>query len=84
MSAYRRDFDKIKYMCFFIKDDELLEKHNEIWKKVRNNIKYQFDSEPVYKQKCLKINKNLTMEKSTQIFTIMKYQKKAHNVFIYQ
>ena len=44
-------------MCFLIKDDELLEKHNEIWKKVRNNIKYQFDSEPVYKQKCLKINK---------------------------
>ena len=37
-------------MCFLIKDDEFC-------KKVRNSIKNQFDSEPVYKQKCLKINK---------------------------
>ena len=30
MSAYRRDFDETKYMCFLIKDDELLEKNNKI------------------------------------------------------
>ena len=30
MSAYRRDFDKTKYMSFFMKDDELLEKYYEI------------------------------------------------------
>ena len=30
MITYRRDFDETKYMCFLIKDDELLEKHNEI------------------------------------------------------
>ena len=28
MSAYKRDFDKTKYMSLFIKDNELLEKHN--------------------------------------------------------
>ena len=39
MKAYRRDFDGTKYLSFFIKDDELLEKYNEIWEKVRNNIK---------------------------------------------
>ena len=33
MSAYRKDFDETKYMSFFIKNDELLEKYNEIWKK---------------------------------------------------
>ena len=33
MGAYRRDFDETKYMTFLIKDDELLEKYNEIWKK---------------------------------------------------
>ena len=33
MSAYRRDFDETKYMSSLIKDDELLEKYNEIWKK---------------------------------------------------
>ena len=30
MRAYRRDFDETKYV-FFIKDNELLEKYNEIW-----------------------------------------------------
>ena len=30
MSASRRDFDETKYMPFFIKDDELLEKCNKI------------------------------------------------------
>ena len=32
MSAYRRVFDKTKYMSFLIKNNELLEKYNEIWK----------------------------------------------------
>ena len=30
MSAYRKDFDESKYMSFLIKDDELLEKYDEI------------------------------------------------------
>ena len=47
MSAYRRDFDKTKYMSVLIKDDEILEKCNEIWEKVKNSIKKEFDSEPV-------------------------------------
>ena len=51
MSAYRRDFDEIKYMSFLIKDDELLEKYNKIWTKVSNSIKH---SEPVYNEKYLK------------------------------
>ena len=33
MSAYRRDFDETNYISFLIKDDELLEKYNEIWGK---------------------------------------------------
>ena len=35
MSAYRKDFDETKYMSFFIKDDELLGKYNEIWEKIK-------------------------------------------------
>ena len=35
MSAYRRKFDKTKYSSFLIKDDELLEKYNKIWKKLK-------------------------------------------------
>ena len=38
MSAYRGDFDETKYMTFLIKDNELLEKYNEIWDKVSNAI----------------------------------------------
>ena len=37
-----------------IKDDELLEKYNEIWEKVKNSLKKEFNSEPVYKEKYLK------------------------------
>ena len=37
-----------------IRDDELSEKYNEIRKKVKNSIKKEFDSEPLYNQKYLK------------------------------
>ena len=30
MTEYRKDFDGSKYISFLIKDDELLEKYNEI------------------------------------------------------
>ena len=54
MSAYRKDFHETKYMSFLIKDDELLEKYNEIWEKVKNITKKEFDSEPVYNEKISK------------------------------
>ena len=38
-----------------IKDDELLEKYNEIWEKVKNCIKKEFDSEPACNEKYLKV-----------------------------
>ena len=49
----RRDSNETKYMSFLKKDDELLEKYNEIQKKVSNTIKKGFDSEPVYNEKYL-------------------------------
>ena len=54
MIAYRRDFDETKYMYFLIKDDELLEIYNEIWKKASKKIKKELDSEPLYDEKYLK------------------------------
>ena len=41
-----------------IKDDELLKKYNEIWEKVKNSIKKEFDSESVYKEKYIKAKIN--------------------------
>ena len=34
-SVYRKNFDETKYISFLLKDDELLEKHNKIWKKLK-------------------------------------------------
>ena len=73
ISAYRKDFDEAKYISFLIKDDELLEKYDKIWKKVKNSLKKEFDSEPVYNQKYLKATLNPITEKPTEIFTIIKY-----------
>ena len=39
MTPYRKDFDETKYISFLIKDDEFLEKYNEIWEKVKNSLK---------------------------------------------
>ena len=54
LSAYRRDFDKTKCMSFLIKDEKLLEKYNEIWKKVSNIIRKEIDRNPVYNEKYIK------------------------------
>ena len=54
MSPYRREFNEIKYMSFWIQDDELLEKYNKIWEKVKNGIKKSFDIKLVYNEKYLK------------------------------
>ena len=53
MCTYRRDFEETKYMSFLMKDDELLKKYNEIWEKVKNIIKKEFDIESIYNEKYL-------------------------------
>ena len=57
MSAYRREFDENKLMSFLMKDIELLEKYNEMWDKVKNSIRKEFVSKPVYNEKYLKANR---------------------------
>ena len=39
MSGYTKSFNETKYMSILIKEDELLEKYNKIWYKVRDSIK---------------------------------------------
>ena len=43
-----------EYVSFLMKDDKLLKKYNEIWGKVKNSLKKEFDSEPVYNPKYLR------------------------------
>ena len=39
---------EIKRMYFLTEDDELLEIYKNIWNKVSNSIKNEFDSKPIY------------------------------------
>ena len=39
---------------FFIKDDEVWEKYEQIWDVIKDKLGIKFHSEPVYEYKCLK------------------------------
>ena len=41
-------------MCFFIKDDEVWEKYEQIWDVIKNKRGIKFRSEPLFEQKYLK------------------------------
>ena len=41
-------------MSFLIKDDEVLEKYEQIWDLLKNKLKIKFRSLPVYDKKYLK------------------------------
>ena len=54
-SAYVKSYDgQTKWMYFFIKEDDLLQKYNTILDYVTASIKNEFDSEPVYNNEFLK------------------------------
>ena len=44
MSEYRKDFDETKCMSFLMK---LFEKYSKIWRKFKNAINKELDSDPV-------------------------------------
>ena len=71
-------------MSFLIKDNEQLEKYNEIWDKVRNTIKKRCYGEPVYNEKYLKTKIKSMKEKLIHIFIMIKCQKKVFIVFVDQ
>ena len=39
---------------FLIEDNDLLKKYNEVWNKVSNSMKKEFDSKPTYNKNFLK------------------------------
>ena len=57
MSGYIKYFENGgKNMSFFIKDGEVWEKYEQIWKVIKNKLSIKFYSKPVYDQKYLKAN----------------------------
>ena len=83
MSAYRKEFDETKYMSFLTKDDELLEKYNEIWEKVSKSIKKEFDSDPVYEEKYLKTKIKSYKGKINANFHNNKIPKRRFSIFLF-
>ena len=53
MSDIQEIFIKLNLCLFLIKDEKVLEKYNEIWKKVTNISKKEFDKKPAYNQKYI-------------------------------
>ena len=55
MSGYIKYFENGgKNMSFFIKDDEVWEKYEQIWDVIKDKLGIKFHSEPVYEYKYLK------------------------------
>ena len=48
MIGYVRKFEGNTTMSFKINDSQLLQKYNQIWKKVEKLLKISFNSEPIY------------------------------------
>ena len=52
MSGYIIYFENgSKNMSFLIKDDEVLEKYEQIWDLIKNKLCIKFHSEPIYEKK---------------------------------
>ena len=55
MSGYIKYFENGgKNMSFMIKNDDVLDKYNEIWNKIKKTLNVKFHSMPVYDEKYIK------------------------------
>ena len=55
MTEYMKYFENgRKNMSFVIKDDDVLDKYNEIWDKIKGTLSIKFHSTPVYDEKYIK------------------------------
>ena len=55
MNDYIKYFENgNKNTSFFIKDDDVLYKYNEIWDKIKEKLNIKFHSEPIYDKKYIK------------------------------
>ena len=55
MSGYMKYFENGgKNMSFLIKEDDVLDKNNEIWNKIKKTLNRKFHSKPVYDEKYIK------------------------------
>ena len=63
MKACKTDFDETECMSLLMKEEEFLEKYNDIWEKFSNIIKKEFNGKPAHNKKYLKTEKKSYNEK---------------------
>ena len=74
--AYAKYFDKnSKCINLLVNDKKILEKYFEIWNKIKSLIKKEFNSEPVYNDKYIKIKIKIYNDKVYTNFQHNKMQK---------
>ena len=77
MDGYIKYFENdSKSMSFFIKDDKVWDKHDEIWDVIKDKLRIKFHSEAVYEYKYLKAKIREFDGVIKTNFLIMVYQKK--------
>ena len=55
MIGYKKYFENgVKNMSFMVKNDDVLDKYDEIWDKIKNKLNIKFHSMPVYDEKYMK------------------------------
>ena len=57
-----------KNMSFITKDDRVLDKHNEIWYKIKKMLNIKFHSMPVYDERYIKAKVKNLMVRLKQTF----------------
>ena len=69
MTGYIKYFEnREKNMSFLIKDDDVLDKYNEIWDKIKETLSIKFHSMPVYDKQYKKQKYENSMVWLKQIF----------------
>ena len=68
VNVYAKYFDENnKWMNLIVKDEEILEKYNKRWSKIKSFFKREFDNEPVYNDKY--INTKIKIYNNVYIFS---------------
>ena len=67
-----------------IKDNELLEKYNDIWEKLSSSIANGLDSKPAHNEIYLKTKIKSYEVKTNASSMIIKWQNNVVNVFVYR
>ena len=84
MNEYAEYFvENNKYMNLLVNVKEILEKQNKIWNNIKNLIKKDFNSEPMYNDKYIKTKIKFYNDKVYKNVQLNKYQRIMNIACVY-